>query len=493
MNNLNYQISNVNFLLQSGEGESSLAERIDQSFGGIVEKMAEFLFYPIADIPVIVWVLMLGAIFFTIYHSFINFRGFKHSLDVVKGKYDDPNHPGEISHFQALTSALSATVGLGNIAGVAVAVGVGGPGAVFWMIILGLFGMTSKFHECTLAQFYRKVDKDGTVHGGPMYYLSLGLKERGLGALGKILAIVFAVFCIGGSFGGGNMFQANQTFEAMSGVIPSIAESPWGFGFFMTFLVGLVIIGGIKRIGKVTEKIIPFMCGLYLSAGLIVLFKNANQVLPALNLIFTQAFNPDAAYGGLIGVMVQGIRRAVFSNEAGIGSAAIAHSAAKTDQPVREGIVGMIGPFIDTVVICTMTALILIVSGVYNVEGLEGVSMTKAAFESTFSWFPAVLSVCVFFFAYSTMISWSYYGEKAWAYLFGMSSQTTLIYRLIFLAFVVLGTVMKLGNVLDFSDLMILSMAFPNIIGGILLAPKVKTALSEYWSKLMAGKFKVYK
>ena len=259
------------------------------------------------------------------------------------------------------------------------------------MIILGLFGMTSKFHECTLAQFYRKVDKDGTVHGGPMYYLSLGLKERGLGSLGKILAIVFAIFCIGGSFGGGNMFQANQTFEAMSGVIPSIADSPWVFGFFMAFLVGLVIIVGIKRIGKVTEKIIPFMCSLYLSAGLIVLIRNSDQVVPALNLIFTQAFNPDAAYGGLIGVMVQGIRRAVFSNEAGIGSAAIAHSAAKTDQPVREGIVGMIGPFIDTVVICTMTALILIVSGVYNVEGLEGVSMTKAAFESTFSWFPACL------------------------------------------------------------------------------------------------------
>ncbi len=487
-------MSNLNHL--SLIFQESLSKRIDDSFGKIVQKMASFLFYPIAEIPVIIWVLMLGAIFFTVYHNWINFKGFKHSLAVIAGKYDDPKHPGEISHFQALTSALSATVGLGNIAGVAVAVGVGGPGAVFWMIVLGLFGMTSKFHECTLAQFYRKVDKDGTVHGGPMYYLSLGLKERGFETLGKILAVIFAIFCIGGSLGGGNMFQANQTFEAMSRVIPSLSnseEAAWAFGCFMAFLVGLVIIGGIKRIGKVTEKIIPFMCGLYLVAGIVVLVKNNSQIIPALNLIFTQAFNPDAAYGGLIGVMVQGIRRAVFSNEAGIGSAAIAHSAAKTDQPVREGIVGMIGPFIDTVVICTMTALILIVSGVYNVEGLEGVSMTTAAFESTFSWFPTVLSVCVFFFAYSTMISWSYYGEKAWAYLFGRGMQTAFIYRIIFLAFVVLGTVMKLGNVIDFSDLMILSMAFPNIIGGILLAPKVKEALHDYWTKLKAEKFKVYK
>jgi len=492
MNNLAWSYANLNLLFE----EQSLSERIDESFGGIVGKMAEFLFYPVANIPVIIWVLMLGAIFFTFYHKWINLKGFKHSLAVIAGKYDDPKHPGEISHFQALTSALSATVGLGNIAGVAVAVGVGGPGAVFWMIILGLFGMTSKFHECTLAQFYRKVDKDGTVHGGPMYYLSLGLKERGLETLGKILAVVFAVFCIGGSLGGGNMFQANQTFEAISGIVPSLADSEaasWGFGFFMAFLVGLVIIGGIKRIGRVTEKIIPFMCGLYLFAGIIVLLKNGDQVIPALNLIFTQAFSPDAAYGGIIGVMVQGIRRAVFSNEAGIGSAAIAHSAAKTDQPVREGIVGMIGPFIDTVVICTMTALILIVSGVYNVPGLERVAMTQKAFESTFSWFPAILSICIFFFAYSTMISWSYYGEKAWAYLFGRGKQIILAYRVMFLAFVVLGTVMKLGNVLDFSDLMILSMAFPNIIGGIILAPKVKEALSEYWTKLKAGKFKVYK
>ena len=495
------------------EEEKTLGWRVDQQFGVVVSKIAPVLFFEVPlyqgegtdgttewrGIPLIVLVLLLGALFFTFYHRFINFRGFRHAVAVTAGRYDNPDDPGEISHFQALTSALSATIGLGNIAGVAVAVGTGGPGAVFWMALIGFFGMSAKFHECTLSQLYRKVDADGTVHGGPMYYLSQGLKERNFPVLGKVLAVTFAIFCIGGSFGGGNMFQANQSFAAMNGMLQDMGAQPgesvsWIFGFAMAFLVGLVIIGGIKRIGTVTEKIIPFMSVLYVAAGFVVLFTHASAVPAAVGQIFSEAFSMKAGIGGLIGVCVIGIKRAVFSNEAGIGSAAIAHAAAKTDFPVREGLVASLGPFIDTIVICMMTALVLVVTGANTTPGAgEGVEMTRWAFGQAISWFPYVLAICILLFAYSTMISWSYYGEKAWAYLFGRGKGVQLAYRVTFLVFVVLGSVAKLSNVIDFSDLMILSMAFPNIIGGVILAPKVKRALMKYWKSYQNNEFKEYR
>ena len=482
---------------ETTDDTSSLAKKIDSGFGVVVGYMAMVLFYePLAaaPVPLIVMVLLFGSIFFTIYHGFLNIRGFRHALDVTRGRYDNPDDPGEISHFQALTSALSATVGLGNIAGVAVAIQTGGPGAVVWMIIIGLFGMTAKFNECTLAQVYRKIKPDGSVHGGPMYYLEIGLQEHGLPRfLAKAFGIIFAVFCIGGSFGGGNMFQANQATSAIRGTVGTGPETDWVIGTVLAFLVGLVIIGGIKRIGQVTEKIIPLMCGIYVLASLTVLALNASAIPEAFTVILKNCVTPDAAFGGFVGVLVQGIKRAVFSNEAGVGSAAIAHAAAKTDEPVREGIVAMLGPFIDTVVICTMTALVVIVSGAYaNPDAGEGVEMTRWAFGDTLSWFPVVLNLSVFLFAYSTMISWSYYGEKAWQYLFGDSSGAAMSFRVIFLVFVVLGAISSLQNVIDFSDLMILSMAFPNIIGGIILAPRVKRLLYDYWNRYQAGEFKVY-
>jgi AGCS family alanine or glycine:cation symporter len=479
------------------EEAASLTASIDSQFGIIVENMANVLFWePVkaVPIPLIVIILLCGSVFFTIYHKWLNIRGFKHAIDITRGRYDNPNDPGEISHFQALTSALSATVGLGNIAGVAVAIQTGGPGAVVWMVLIGLFGMTAKFNECTLAMVYRKVRPDGTVDGGPMHYLEIGLQERGFPfAIAKCFGLVFAIFCIGGSFGGGNMFQANQATSAVRGMIGDRPGLDWFFGFLLAFLVGLVIIGGIKRIGQVTEKIIPLMCGIYVLAGIIILILHANQIPEAAVLIVRSCVSPEAAYGGFIGVLVQGIRRAVFSNEAGVGSAAIAHAAAKTDEPVREGMVAMLGPFIDTVVICTMTALVVIVSGAYNTpEAGQGVEMTRWAFSETLSWFPTVLNISVFLFAYSTMISWSYYGEKAWQYIFGTTKKAIIMYRILFLGFIVLGAVASLENVITFSDLMILSMAFPNIIGGVILAPRVKVLLQDYWRRYKANEFTVY-
>lgn len=446
-------------------------------------------------IPLIVLVLLLGGLFFTFYHKWINIRGFAHAIKVTRGHYDNPDDPGEISHFQALTSALSATVGLGNIAGVAVAIAIGGPGAVVWMMLIGIIGMTAKFHESTLGQMYRKVDADGTVHGGPMYYIEIGLVERGWPKIfAKGLAVMFALFCVGGSLGGGNMFQSNQAAAALERVFGGGASDIRPIvGVLMAFFVGLVILGGIKRIGQVTERIIPFMCLLYVLACVVVLFTHVTAIPAAISLIFASAFNMSAGIGGVVGIAVQGIKRAVFSNEAGIGSAAIAHSAAKTDEPVREGIVAMMGPFIDTVVICTMTALVVIVTGAYNNPAAgNGVEMTHWAFQTTLSWFPTVLAISVLLFAFSTMISWSYYGEKCWQYLFGRTRRMSVVYKIIFLCCTVIGAVSSLTNVITFSDLMILSMAFPNIIAGVILAPKVKKLLNDYWDRHQRGQFKVY-
>jgi AGCS family alanine or glycine:cation symporter len=481
----------------------SLSDKIDSFFKPLVsDYLVPVIFWdPLkffgidigADIPIVVVWLVFGALFFTFRMKFINFRGFKHALSLVRGDYDDPEDKGEVSHFQALTTALSATVGLGNIAGVAIAISVGGPGATFWMIVAGLLGMSSKFVECTLGVKYRKLDENGEVSGGPMYYLRDGLAKYNMPIIGKILAVMFAILCIGGSFGGGNMFQANQAYAQLSGQFPALAGNGPLFGLILASLVGVVIIGGIKSIANVTEKIVPLMALLYVGTALVIILINISEVGNVFVLIFNGAFAPDAAFGGVIGVLIQGFRRAAFSNEAGVGSAAIAHSAAKTKEPISEGIVSLLEPFIDTVVICTMTALVIIFTGMYNVEGLEGAQMTSNAFGSVFSWFPYLLVIAIFLFAFSTMISWSYYGLKSWEFLFGKSKFSEYSYKSIFLLFIIVGSSVKLGAVLDFSDMMILAMAFPNIIGLLILSKEVKIDLNSYLKRLKSGEIKKYK
>ena len=372
----------------------------------------------------------MDSIVFTIYMRFVNIRGFRMAIDIVRGIYSNPNDKGEVSHFQALTAALSGTVGLGNIAGVAIAISLGGPGATFWMIIAGLLGMSSKFVECTLGVKYRIENADGSVSGGPMYYLSRGFAEKGWPGLGKVLAVFFAVMCIGGSIGGGNMFQVNQAFqqfEAVTGGTESFIHGQgWIFGLVMALLVAVVIIGGIKSIAKVTDKIVPFMCGIYVLAALVILFGNFTRIPEAFGLIFAGAFSPMAISGGIVGVLIQGFKRAAFSNEAGIGSASIAHSAVKTNEPVTEGLVALLEPFIDTVIVCTMTALVIVITGTVDGGGVwqplgaggDGIHLTSTAFSSVITWFPIILAVAVILFAFSTMITWSYYGIKSWKYLF---------------------------------------------------------------------------
>lgn len=510
---------------------SNTSEFLNASFVPLVEVMYSFLFWdPFAamslydnniyndngqqlfhkngdpqkkNIPFIVVWLVLGSIFFTIKMGFINIRGFKHAIQLVQGKFDNPNNKdsGEVSHFQALVTALSGTVGLGNIAGVAVAITVGGAGATFWMIIAGLIGMSAKFVECTLGVKYRNVNSDGEVAGGPMYYLSKGLKKRNLGVLGKTLAIVFAVLCVGASFGGGNMFQANQAFSQVSGQFPGIESfhlfgigGGTAFGIILAIFVGVVIIGGIKSIASVTDKIVPVMVGIYVITALIIIFMNITNVGHAISSILEGAFSPEAAKGGVIGVLIMGFRRAAFSNEAGVGSASIAHSAAKTEKPVSEGIVALLEPFVDTVVICTMTALVLIFTGFADdTQGLEGAELTSAAFSSVFSWFNWVLLIAIVLFAFSTMISWSYYGQKAWSYLFGESKNMGYLYKGLFLIFVVIGASTGLGAVLDFSDLMILGMAFPNIIGLLIMSDEVREDLKQYLADVKSGVIKKFK
>lgn len=439
------------------------------------------------NIPFIVVWLVIGSIFFTLRMGFINVRGIRHAFDLARGKYDDPNAPGQVTHFQALATAVSGTVGLGNIAGVAVAVSLGGAGATFWMIMAGLLGMSTKFVECTLGVKYRQIASDGRVFGGPMNYLSHGLEKRGMKGLGKVLAVIFAVLAVGASFGGGNMFQANQAFEQLAGQIPALQGYGFWFGVLSAIMVGSVIIGGINSIAKVTEKVVPFMASIYVIAALFVIIMNIQNVGMAFQTIIDGAFSPSALKGGIIGVLIVGFQRAAFSNEAGVGSAAIAHSAAKTNNPPSEGFVALLEPFLDTVVICTLTALVLIFTGMHEEQGLAGAQLTSDAFGSVISWFPYVLAFAVFLFAFSTMISWSYYGMRAWTYLFGRSKRSELIYKLVFLVFVVIGASISLGAVLDFSDMMILAMAFPNVIGLYILSGEVRQDLREYMNKLKKG------
>ena len=508
----------------------TVSQRIDLAFRPIVEKMGSVLFWdplsafgiydpqiydedgnPVfnengepleSHIPLVVLWLIFGAVLFTIMMRFVNIRGFKHAIDLVRGRYDKPGEEGEVSHFQALTTALSATVGLGNIASVAIAISIGGPGATFWMILAGLLGMSSKFTECTLGVKYRMIDMNGIVSGGPMYYLRDGLKKKGMKWLGIFLAFLFAVLVMGGSFGGGNMFQANQAFAQLAYIFPDIADKGAWFGVILAILVGAVIIGGIKSIARVTDKIVPIMAAIYVGTALVIIFMNIQHTGDAFHLIIDGAFGANAIKGGFIGVLIVGFQRAAFSNEAGVGSAAIAHSAVRTDTPITEGFVALLEPFVDTVVICTMTALVLIFTGTFeNPDGLEGAQLTSQAFGTVLPWFPYLLVIAIFLFAFSTMISWSYYGLKGFDYLFGDLSEKYFKSRdvakytffTVFLLFIIVGSASNLGSVLDFSDMMILSLAFPNITGLLILAPEVKRDLMDYLAKLKSGEIKRYK
>ena len=491
------------FTFAQTTAEKSWDEKINDGFEPIVGWMADNIFFvkPFAfigfDVPLVVLWLVIGACFFTCYMGFINIKGFIHAISLVKGDYDDPNDKGEVTHFQALVTALSGTVGLGNIAGVAVAITTGGAGATFWMILAGLLGMSSKFVECTLGVKYRQIDENGSVSGGPMYYLTEGLKKKNLAGLGKVLAVMFAILCIGGSFGGGNMFQANQAFAQFSSIeaFSFFKGNGFWFGIIIAVLVGVVIVGGIKSIASVTDKIVPIMVGVYVVSALTIIGLNFGNIGDAFGQIIGGAFNFDAGLGGFLGVLVVGFQRAAFSNEAGVGSASIAHSAAKTDEPVSEGIVSLLEPFIDTVVVCTMTALVLIFTGYgTDTQGLEGAALTSAAFETGLgSWAKYVLAFAAVLFAFSTMISWSYYGLKAWTYLFGNSKVSDYSYKGLFMVFIVIGSSASLGAVMDFSDMMILGMAFPNILGLYFLSSEVKEDLKDYFSRIKSAAIKKFK
>ncbi len=496
--------------------EKGLAERINDGFKPVADAWGAIVFYPVSlggdvKMPLVIIMLLMAGLIFTILFKFINIKMFPTSINIVRGKYDDIDHvtsdvmagdptpggdaietirvegAGEVTHFQALTAALSGTVGLGNIAGVAIAISLGGPGATFWMIVAGLLGMSSKFVECTLGVKYRDVGADGTVYGGPMYYLKKGMADVGQSNLGKVLAVLFAVMVVGGSFGGGNMFQANQAAQQFTTMIGADSTSAGlVFGVVMAVLVGIVIIGGIKRIGTITERVVPFMVGIYFLASLVILAANFSQIGNAFVQIFEGAFNPKGVTGGLLGVLIIGFQRAAFSNEAGVGSAAIAHSAVKTKYPASEGLVALLEPFIDTVVVCTMTALVIIITNgdgsimTYGVKSPDGVLATSKAFASVLPWFPYVLTVAVVLFAFSTMLSWSYYGLQGWMYLFGRSKKSDYTYKILFCLFVIIGSAASLGAVTDFSDAMIFAMAVPNVIGLFFLFPKVREELSIY-------------
>ena len=473
----------------------SLDQVINQLVQPITDAVSNFIFFKVSiagsDVPLIVCWLIFGACFFTVYLGFINLRGFGHAVNTVRGKYSKPDSQGEITHFQALTAAVSGTVGIGNIAGVAITVSIGGPGAIFWLIVAGLVGMTTKFVECTLGVKYRHVNPDGSVSGGPMYYLRAGLAGRGLPSLGKFLGLFYAVSIIIGCLGIGNMFQSNQSYVQLlhvtGGEDGPLSGRGWMVGIGLALLVALIILGGIKSIARVTSKLVPFMILVYIIGALAVIAMNAANLPAAVGSIFTGAFTPAGAAGGVLGIMIIGFQRAAFSNEAGIGSAAIAHSAVVTDKPISEGFVGLLEPFIDTVVICTLTGLVIITTfppETFMSSNLQGIELTSAAFQSKISWSPVPLSIAAVLFAFSTMLAWAYYGTKAWTYVFGEGRSKEYAFSVIFCLFIVLGAAVKLEAILDFADALIFVMAIPNLIGLYILAPEIKRDLEAYFSEI---------
>lgn len=480
---------------------AGIDESINKATAPVAKLISETVFFKIslfgAQLPIVVLWLVIGAVFFSCYLRFINIRGFKHAIELVRGDFSDPKSRGEVSHFQALATAVSGTVGIGNIGGVAVAVTVGGAGATFWLVVAGILGMSTKFVECTLGVKYRQEFADGHVSGGPMYYLRKGFADLGMRRVGQFMGTFYAVGIFIGALGIGNMFQSNQAYVQLNTVADGALDNlGWLVGLILAAVVFSVIIGGIKSIAKITEKIVPFMAVFYCSFAIVVIFMNIGSLPQAIANIFSGAFTGEGVTGGALGAMIIGFQRAVFSNEAGIGSASIAHAAVKTNEPVTEGVVSVLEPFIDTIVICTITALVIGTAQVADpnfANGAQGVAMTSAAFEREFSWFPIPLAFAALMFAFSTMISWSYYGLKGWTYLFGESETGQIVYKLIFCAFVALGCIVELGPILDISDALVFLICVPNILGLYFLAPIVKREMESYFAKIDSGAIKKYK
>lgn len=493
-------------LSSSALAQKAAAPGLDARINAVIDPAATFIsdiiFYslPLGDgieLPLILVWLVAAGLFFTLYLRFLNVRGFPHALKLVRGDYANPHDTGEVSHFQALATAVSGTVGLGNIAGVAVAIGLGGPGATFWMILAGFLGMSTKFAECTMGVKYRRENPDGSVSGGPMYYLSRGLKEKGRPRLGRVLAAIFALCCLGGAIGGGAMFQVNQAYSQMvnvtGGADSLLADKAWLFGLIFALLIGIVIIGGIRSIARVTSRLVPFMALLYVSAALVIIAVNVQNIPDALAAILAGAFSPEGVSGGFIGVLILGFRRAAFSNEAGVGAAAIAHSAVRTKEPATEGFVALLEPFIDTILVCSMTALVIIFSGVHTETGIEGVEMTSAAYATVLPWFPSLLSIAVTLFAFSTALTWSYYGLKGWTYLFGENRFMDMLFKALFCLFLVAGATLSLDSVIAFSDSMMFAMALPNLLGLYILAPTLRREIEGYLDRLTRGELVNYR
>ena len=484
------------------------ATGIDASINNTIQPLtnilSSFIFYEVeifgSPMPLIVLWLIGAAIFFTAYFNFLNLRGFNHAFQLLRGDYSSPNNEGELTHFQALSTAVSGTVGIGNIAGVAIVISIGGPGATFWLVIAGFLGMSTKFAECVAGVMYRKVNPDGSISGGPMYYLEAGLRQRNLSWLAKPMGLFYSMAIVVGCLGIGNMFQSNQAFQQFifitGGDTSFFSDKGWLFGSILAGIVGLVIIGGIQGIARVTSKLVPFMTLIYVVGALLVIIINADKVPWAISAIFTEAFNPSAMSGGMLGIMILGFQRAAFSNEAGIGSAAIAHATVKTQEPITEGYVGLMEPFIDTVVICTLTALVILTT-VYETsmvnEGIQGIALTSQAFSSTLSWSVLPLSFIAILFAFSTILSWSYYGLKGWTYIVGESVWAENIFKIFFCIFIALGCVINLSAVLEFSDALIFIVALPNILGLYILAPIIKIELTSYQKRLKSGEIKNYR
>ena len=486
--------------------DAGIDQLINDAMAPITAAVSDFIFYKVhlfgADIPLVVMWLAIGATFFTLYLGFINLSGFGHAVRVVRGDYSRDDHDGELSHFQALTAAVSGTVGIGNIGGVAVAISVGGPGAMFWMVLAGVLGMSTKFMECTLGTHFRRTADDGSISGGPMYYLERGLGELGFRRLGQFVGKFYALGIVIGCMGIGNMFQSNQAFVQMVAISGGeqhswLADKGWLFGLFMALLVGVVIIGGIKSIARVTSKLVPFMALLYCSCALVIIGMNAEAIPFALGLVMEGAFTDSGMAGGAIGALIVGVQRGVFSNEAGIGTAAVAHSAVKTPEPISQGYVAMLEPFIDTVVICSMTALVVITTLYYEPGfiqgGIGGIEMTSSAFARNVSWSPFLIAVAAILFAFSTLITWSYYGLKGWTYLVGHSRAADLGFKTVFCLFVAVGCSVQLGAILDFSDAMVFVICVPNVLGLYLLAPFVKRELQSYRTRVASGEIPNYR
>ncbi|MGR3623682.1 alanine/glycine:cation symporter family protein [Pseudophaeobacter sp.] len=490
----------ASILALTGQAQAGIDETINAVTAPIAQWVGAVVFFKIsvagAQLPLVVLWLVVGAVFFTVYMGFINLRGFKHAIELVRGDFADPKSTGEVSHFQALATAVSGTVGIGNIGGVAVAVTVGGAGATFWLILAGFLGMSTKFVECTLGVKYRLENPDGSVSGGPMYYLRKGFEDRGMAGFGRFMGTFYAIGIFVGALGIGNMFQSNQAYVQLNTVSGGALDGyGWLVGLILAGVVFMVIVGGIKSIARVTEKVVPFMAIFYCFFAIIVILLNFTSLPMAISNIFTGAFTGEGVAGGALGALIIGFQRAVFSNEAGIGSASIAHSAVRTQEPVTEGYVSLLEPFIDTIVICTITALVIGTSQVAdpNFAGdATGVAMTSAAFERHLSWFPLPLAFAALLFAFSTMISWSYYGLKGWTYLFGESHVGQTVYKVIFCAFVALGCVVQLGPILDISDALVFLICVPNILGLYFLAPIVKAELNAYQAKLNSGEIRKY-